>query len=45
MVIYALSYPWMVIKPTAYHGFMLLVLRSKIEGIYTFKAHTLTKMW
>ena len=33
MVIYALSYPWMIIEPMAYDGFMLLVSLSKTEQI------------
>jgi hypothetical protein len=36
MVIYTLNLPWMLIEPTAYGGFMVLVLLSKIEDIYTF---------
>ena len=38
MVIYALSYPWMIIEPMAYYGFMMLVLLSKTEHIYSFNA-------
>ena len=38
MVIYALNLSWMLIEPTAYGGLLMLVLLSKIEGIYTFNA-------
>ena len=41
MVIYAINLPWMLIESTAYGGFMMLVLPSKIEDIYTFKATNL----
>ena len=34
MVIYTLILPWMLIEPTAYGGFMMLVLLSKTEDIY-----------
>ena len=36
MVIYALNLPWMLTEPTAYGGFMMLVLLTKIEDIYIF---------
>ena len=41
MVIYTLILPWMLIEPTAYGGFMILVLLNKIEYIFTFNANNL----
>ena len=41
MIIYALNLPWMLIEPTAYGGFTLLVLLSKIEDIYIFNTTNL----
>ena len=38
MVIYTLNLPWMLIEPTAYDGFMMLVLLSKTEHIYSLNA-------
>ena len=32
---------WVMIKPTAYGGLLMLVLLSKIEGNYTFNATNL----
>ena len=34
---------WVMIKPTAYGGLLMLVLLSKIEGNYTFNATNLNK--
>ena len=41
MVFYTLNLPWMLIEPTAYGGFMMLVLLSKIEDIYIFNTTNL----
>jgi hypothetical protein len=41
MIIYALNLLWMLIELTAYGGFMILVLLSKIEDIYIFNATNL----
>ena len=41
MVIYTLNLPWMMIEPTAYCGFLMLVLLSKIEDICIFNPNNL----
>ena len=41
MLMYTLA--WVMMKSTAYGGLLMLILLSKIEGIYTFNATNLNQ--